>query len=97
MLHFTLPQELADLLHQLLKIHCHLGTRPGVKNLFVSPTGLAFSSSNFNSYWKGILIDGEAAAVFPPRLLRHCFVDERMDPEAVPGPSPAGAAMVMGE
>lgn len=45
---------------------------------------------------KGMLAKMGCVARFPPQLLRHIFVEERMGEERVDGPSDQGAAMVMG-
>ena len=73
---FLLPDPLVALVRSLMQQHHHLRAE-GVTALFVSATGKPFSPSNFCRYWQQLLEKGHQAAVFPPRLLRHIFIDER--------------------
>lgn len=73
---FYLPDTLAELVRALMQQH-HLLRAEGVQTLFVSVTGKRFSSSNFCRYWEQLLEKGDQAASFPPRMLRHIFIEER--------------------
>lgn len=84
---------MASLLQRLLPHH-HLLRAAGVRTLFVSKTGKALSAPNFCAYWRQLLAKGHQAAAFPPRLLRHIFVDERC--ARLRPASPASASICCG-
>lgn len=92
-----LPEEMQVTLHMLMEGGHRRLAAEGTNTLFVSTTGLPFTSSNYCAYWQAMMSAGEAAAVCPPRMLRHVFADERLSANAAPGPSNESAAMVMGE
>ena len=73
-LQFPFPVELTGMLEQFMACRRLLLADASVRTLFVTSTGLPFSGSSFTKYWKDMLARHEAAAIFPPRLLRHIFV-----------------------
>lgn len=73
-LQFVLPPELDQMVKSYVHGYRQLLAGTGVQALFVANNGQPFTSSSFCAYWKGLLQAADAAAIFPPRLLRHVFV-----------------------
>ncbi len=74
-----------------------LSTKKDLPYIFVSPSGRAFNSSSFCTYFQNTLsrwTNGELK--IPPSFLKHIFVDERRSTNAAPGPKEQCSARVMG-
>ena len=98
----SLHEELGAQLAQYLQ-HCRpvlaLPHSPG--NVFLSATGRALSPAAFSVYWQSRVLPqlGLGHLRFPPRTLRHIWVDERLgalEQAGRAGPSDEDAALCMG-
>lgn len=100
---FTVPAELAQLLHQyagqphsiLTQAAAHVLEDAGCPYLFMTKSGQMFGDSQLCTYWNAWLV-AHGGTPMPPSKLRHIFVGERRSDDAAPGPSDAAAARVMG-
>ena len=94
---YVLPLSLASLVLLYLRWgHSVLADDMDVQHghAFMSRKGKPFTSSNFSSFAKGVLVD-LGGPNMPPHTLRHVYVCDRMA-EAIVGPSRDGEAYCMG-
>lgn len=96
-LEVQLPQELAELaIVYMNKAHPILFPG-GMPFMFPDRHGKQMGqASTLTNWWHKLLKRLGCRADFPPHMLRHIFVDERMSHASVAGPSNIGAAQVMG-
>lgn len=94
---FDVPAGLEPLLDLYLSEVRPRLARAGVPNLIVGPAGRALTTDSWSGRFKDILRDWGAPFSFPPRRLRHIYVDDAMrGDKAVPRPANEEAAMVSG-
>ena len=96
-----LPAEVLQLLQPFLK-HCRaqLGIRFGPRTLLVRKTGVNMKAEGMSPYFCACVLPalGLGHVRFPPQILRHIFIDERLSggPQPTPGPAHGDAALMMG-